>query len=81
MAEKVAQPTQNPTRKLSAAVIATATVAIGKVIVEAIWPGTTDDDFWMAMFPVAAYAAGYFVKDEATVTMVQNVIEKEVEVK
>jgi hypothetical protein len=76
---RVAQPSPNPTRKLSAAVVATAIVALGQVIGDLFWPGTLDDKFWVAMFPVAAYLAGYFVKDDANVVVVQEVVETEVQ--
>ncbi len=80
MAKKlVAQPSANPTRKLSAAVIATAIVALGQVLGDIFWPGTLDDKFWLAMFPVAAYVAGYFVKDDANIVVHQDVVETEVQ--
>jgi len=75
----VAQPSANPTRKLTASVVATAVVALGQVLGDTFLPGTFDDKFWLAMFPIAAYAAGYVVKDDANIVVVQEVVETEVE--
>jgi hypothetical protein len=80
MANLVNQPTPNPTNKLTAAIIAAAVVAILQALGDIVYPGVFDEKLWTAMFPIAVWAAGYFVKDEATVVMVQNVVEKEVEV-
>lgn len=75
----VNQPTPNPTNKLTAAIIAAAVVAIGQALLDIIYPGIFSASFWGAMYPVAAWAAGYVVKDEATVVVVQNVVESTVE--
>lgn len=76
----ISQPTQNPTRKLTSAVVAAAIVAIGQTIADIYWPGAFDQKFWTAMFPIAAYAAGYFTKDEVNVVIQQEVIETSVPV-
>ena len=63
----VKQPTLNPTRKLSAVVIATAVLEIARVTFSALYPGLFDAAYWAAMQPIAVFAVGYFVKDEANV--------------
>jgi hypothetical protein len=80
-ANRVTQSSPNPTRKLSASVIATAVVALGQVLGDTFLPGTFDGKFWLAMFPIAAYAAGYFVKDDANIVVHQEVVETEVATK
>ena len=80
MADLVNQSSPNPTNKLTAAVVAAAVVAVGQVIADIIWPGVLDGKFWGAMYPIAVYAAGYFVKDNANVVVVQQVIATEVPV-
>lgn len=75
------QGTQNPTNKLTAAIVAAAIVAVGQSLADVFWPGIFDQKVWTALFPIAVWGAGYFVKDEATVVMVQNVVETEVAIK
>jgi predicted anti-sigma-YlaC factor YlaD len=59
----VDQPTANPTRKLSAAVIASAVLQVSGLIVRNLWPTYYDDAVWAALSPVVIFAVGYFVKD------------------
>jgi hypothetical protein len=53
----------NPTNKLSAATVATALVALAQAIVDKFWPEYSDPQIWAAVYPLAALASGWFVKD------------------
>lgn len=67
MSIKVNQPSINPTRKLTAAVIATAVMEIARVLSQQLFPGVFDLAFWSAMAPIVVFAVGYFVRDDANV--------------
>lgn len=73
MAALTTQPTNNPTRKLTAAIVATAVVAIAHNLVDIWWPDLFRAEVWNAIYPVVVWAAGYVVKDEATMVVVQTV--------
>lgn len=60
----IKQPTINPTRKLSAAVIVTAAMELARYLVQHFAPQYYDPGLWSAMAPVIVFVAGYFVKDE-----------------
>lgn len=66
---KVTQPSVNPTNKLTAAVLASFAVELIRLIANNIWNGAVDESFWIAVYPVAVFAAGWFVKDDANVTV------------
>lgn len=66
---KVVQPSINPTNKLTAAVVATFIVAVVRMIVNNVWPGSVDESFWIATGPIAVFATGWFIKDAANVTV------------
>jgi hypothetical protein len=72
MSNTVSQPSINPTRKLSAAVIATAVLELLRVGLGHFLPGTFDPAFWAAMSPVFIFAVGWFVKDEPNVVVVSE---------
>ena len=59
----IEQPTANPTRKLTAATLASAIVSVSGLIVRNISPDWYDDAVWAAMTPIVIFAVGYFVKD------------------
>ena len=80
MANLVNQPTQNPSNKLTAAIIAAAVVAAGQSVADIFWPGVFDQKVWTAMFPIVVWAAGYVVPDAATTVVVQKVVKSEIEV-
>lgn len=63
MTTKVDQPTPMPTRKLSAATITAALMAVTGMVVRNLWPSWYDENVWLALMPVVSLAVGYFVKD------------------
>lgn len=63
MASLVPQPNMNPTRKLSAAVIATAGMELTRFLVQHFAPSFYDAALWAALTPIVVFAVGYFVKD------------------
>lgn len=63
MASLVPQPNMNPTRKLSAAVIATAGMELARFLVQHFAPTFYDPALWSAMTPIVVFAVGYAVKD------------------
>lgn len=66
---KVNQPSPvNPTNKLTASVVAVALMNVARIVIEVIWPNTTDQALWIALDPVAVFAVGYFIRDEANVS-------------
>lgn len=67
MSKTVKQPTLTPTRKLTAAVIATAVMETARIVSNQVFPGVFDPAFWSAMAPVTVFAVGYFVQDEPNV--------------
>lgn len=79
MADLINQGGVNPTRKLSAAVIAAAVVSLSRAISSHFWPEFSDQTLWDALLPIAVYIAGFVVKDEANVVVVQPVVEHEFE--
>lgn len=78
MSNLVNQVSQNPTNKLSAAVIAAAVVSLSRAVTSHFWPEFADQSLWDALLPIAVYLAGYFVRDEATVVVTQNVVATDV---
>ena len=67
MSTTINQPTINPTRKLTAAVFATALMETVRIVSNQLLPGIFDPAFWAAMAPVTVFAVGYFVRDEPNV--------------
>ncbi|MBZ9675713.1 hypothetical protein [Mesorhizobium sp. ES1-1] len=61
----IKQPTIRPTNKLTAATIAAAAVSVSGVFVRNVWPSWYDPQTWATLLPVAVFAAGYLVRDEA----------------
>ncbi|TPM38149.1 hypothetical protein [Mesorhizobium sp. B2-3-4] len=61
----VTQPTIRPTNKLTAATIAAAAVSVSGVVVRNLWPSWYDAETWATLLPVAVFAVGYLVRDEA----------------
>lgn len=66
MSNLVVQPTLNPTRKLSAAVVAVAVMEVLWVILNNLAPTWADPSLKAALTPVIVFIAGYLIKDEAT---------------
>lgn len=60
----VNQPSANPTRKLSAAVITAAAMNVAKIIMINTAPQWYDPELWAALDPIVIFAVGYFVKDQ-----------------
>ncbi len=65
MANLVVQGNVSPTRKLTAATVAVALLAVLKVIAEWLFPGRFEPSFWIGIDPIVVIAAGYWIKDEA----------------
>ncbi|OBQ66971.1 hypothetical protein [Mesorhizobium loti] len=61
----VIQPTIRPTNKLTAATIAAAVLSVCGVFVRNLWPSWYDAETWATLLPIAVFAVGYLVKDEA----------------
>lgn len=61
------QPSMNPTRKLTAAIAATAVMELAKVLTMHFAPTWYSPELWAAMSPLVVLLVGYFVKDEANV--------------
>lgn len=59
------QPSATPTNKLTAATLGAAALAVLGLIVRNIWPQWYDASVWSALSPVAVFALGYVVKDQA----------------
>ena len=68
----VNQPTINPTRKLTAAVVATAIMETLRVLANQLLPDVFDPAFWVALAPIAVFAVGWFVKDEPNVVVIAD---------
>jgi len=54
-----------PTRKLTAAMLATSAAGIVKGFIVSRWPEYADPLIWEPLPIIIGFAAGYFVKDEA----------------
>lgn len=65
----VVQPTANPTRKLSAAVIGAAFMAVAGLIVKNAAPDWYDPDVFAAITPIVIFALGYYVRDRPNVVI------------
>ena len=60
----VKQTSIMPTRKLSAAVIGSAAIAVGGLILKNLAPGWYDPEVMIAITPIVVFALGYAVHDE-----------------
>lgn len=67
----VKQASINPTRKLSAAVLATAMLELARVVTIHFLPDFSDPNLWAALTPVVVFGVGYLVHDEANTAPVQ----------
>lgn len=68
----VSQPTAMPTRKLSAATVALATVELLWVLLVNFAPSYADPNLKAAITPVVVFLVGYMVKDEANIDLAQD---------
>lgn len=71
MAKTIDQPTANPTRKLSAAVIGAALMAVAGLGLRNLAPEWYDPTVLAAMTPVVIFGLGYFTKDAPNVEVDQ----------
>jgi len=62
----VNQPSMKPTKKLTAATAAAAALSVSGLVVRNLWPEWYDAAVWSALTPIAVFALGYVVRDEAT---------------
>jgi hypothetical protein len=69
MANTVHQPSANPTRKLSAAVIGIAIVEVARTALTNFAPEWSEPSMWTALSPVIVFACGWFVKDEPNISV------------
>lgn len=67
----VNQPTANPTRKLSAAVIGAAAMAVLGLVLRNAAPDWYDPAVMAALTPIVIFGLGYFVKDRPNVEIVE----------
>lgn len=65
----VTQLAPNPTNKLTAAMVASFAVELLKLIISNVWPDWYNEALFVAMSPIAIIAVGYFIKDEANVSV------------
>jgi hypothetical protein len=65
MANLVNQPTLNPSRKLSAAVVSVAVLEVLWVALNNLAPSWADPTLKAALTPVMVFIAGYLIRDEA----------------
>lgn len=70
------QATAAPTRKLTAAIAAAAAVALIQVTVHNLAPSWDQPYLWPPLIPVAAYIAGYFIKDRANIPVSDSTVEE-----
>lgn len=76
MTDLVTAPNANPTRKLTAAVVGVAIVEVIRTALANFAPGWSDPAMWTALSPVIVFACGWFIRDEATVVIVEQEAEK-----
>lgn len=71
MAETVNQVNANPTRKLSAAVIGAAAMAVIGLVLRNSFPDWYDPAVMAALTPIVIFGLGYFVKDRPNVEVTE----------
>lgn len=64
---QVIQASNNPTNKLTAAIVAAATMEVFKAVFTIQFPEFDQPELWASLTPVAVWAAGYFIKDDVNV--------------
>lgn len=64
---RVLQSDSNPTRKLTAAMIAAAGLEIVKVLIRVNFPEYDQPELWSALSPLVIGIAGWFTTDDANV--------------
>ncbi|MHA6641363.1 hypothetical protein [Mesorhizobium sp. A623] len=67
--EPINQPRPNPTRKLSAAVIGAALMAVAGLIVKNAAPEWYDPEVFAALTPVVIFGLGYYVRDRPNIVV------------
>lgn len=67
MSKTIVQPTANPTRKLSAAVIGAAIMAVLGLGLRNLAPEWYDPTVLAAVTPIVIFGLGYFTKDAPNV--------------
>jgi len=68
----VNQPSANPTNKLTAATVASAGMAVLSLVLKNLAPEWYDPETLMALTPVAAYVAGWLIRDEPNIEIVRS---------
>lgn len=76
MDNRVNQPSANPTRKLTAAVVAAAVVEVTRTALANFAPGWSDPAMWTALSPLILFLCGWFIKDDPNIVVVMNDAEK-----
>lgn len=76
MTNLVTQPTNNPTRKLTSAVVGVAAVEVIRTGLANFAPGWSDPAMWTALSPIIVFACGWLIKDEPTVIVVEQEAEQ-----
>lgn len=61
----------NPSNKLGAATITIAIIELARFLAQHFAPSLYDPALWSAFTPIVMFAVGYYVKDEASVVVVQ----------
>ena len=70
MANTVTQGSNNPTNKLTAAVVGVAIVEVARTALANFAPGWSDPAMWTALSPVIVFACGWFVPDAPNIMVV-----------
>lgn len=72
MANVVTQPSANPTRKLSAAVVGSAVVEVCRALLTHFAPDFAQPELWTALSPVVIFMCGWFISDAPNVVVVMD---------
>lgn len=72
MANVVAQPSNNPTNKLTAAVVGAAVVEVFRALLNHYAPDFGQPELWTALSPVIVFLCGWFIPDAPNVVVVMS---------
>lgn len=64
---KARQTSAAPTRKLTAATLGAALVAVARLTTQNLAPEWSSEEVWSAALPVVVFACGYVVRDNANI--------------
>lgn len=70
MAGTISQPSANPTRKLTAAVVGVAIVEVARTTLANLAPEWSEPAMWTALTPVIVFCCGWFISDAPNIVVV-----------